>query len=173
MAAPLLRHSASHTAPPPAATALRANRWQHACSPVNLTYNTARREAPVPVAAAAGEAQPSAGSSLAEAAATPLLDAVLERGGRASDVPFHVPGHKRGTSTPPWLSHMLGGALRYDLTELDGEPTGLSSRAGPGRRAHAPPVAAPCFDEQLAGCCSMKGRWTLSPSRSSWQAAAA
>ncbi|KAL4444950.1 hypothetical protein ABPG77_004000 [Micractinium sp. CCAP 211/92] len=130
MAAPLLRHSASHTAPPPAATALRANRWQHACSPVNLTYNTARREAPVPVAAAAGEAQPSAGSSLAEAAATPLLDAVLERGGRASDVPFHVPGHKRGTSTPPWLSHMLGGALRYDLTELDGLDV-LSTPSGP------------------------------------------
>ena len=57
--------------------------------------------------------------------ATPLLDAVRQRGDQVGEVPFHVPGHKRGGSTPPGLEHLLGGALRYDLTELEGK-----SRAG-------------------------------------------
>lgn len=51
---------------------------------------------------------------------TPLLDAVVERGGRTGEAPFHVPGHKRGTAVLPGLRAMLGGALRYDLTELAG-----------------------------------------------------
>ena len=53
---------------------------------------------------------------------TPLLDAVLERGERCGEVPFHVPGHKRGSSSgaPPGLRRLLGGGLRYDLTELQG-----------------------------------------------------
>ncbi|KAL4448024.1 hypothetical protein ABPG75_005243 [Micractinium tetrahymenae] len=82
------------------------------------------------VKAAARQGEAAASGSQAEAAATPLLDAVLERGGRAGDVPFHVPGHKRGASTPPGLHQLLGGALRYDLTELDGLDV-LSTPSGP------------------------------------------
>lgn len=52
---------------------------------------------------------------------TPLLQAVEQRGNRLHEVPFHVPGHKRGSSTPPDLQRLLGSALQYDLTELDGE----------------------------------------------------
>ncbi|GAB4824084.1 hypothetical protein N2152v2_011130 [Parachlorella kessleri] len=65
---------------------------------------------------------------------TPLLDAVRERGERSGDVPFHVPGHKRGSSTPAPLRDLVGPALRYDLTELDGldflaSPTGVIQEA--------------------------------------------
>jgi hypothetical protein len=53
---------------------------------------------------------------------TPLLDAVMERGRRASEVPLHVPGHKRGGAAHPRLRQLLadGGALAHDLTELPG-----------------------------------------------------
>jgi arginine/lysine/ornithine decarboxylase len=51
----------------------------------------------------------------------PLLDAVMERGHRTHEVPFHVPGHKRGSGAPDRLQRLLGGALRHDLTELEGE----------------------------------------------------
>ena len=54
-------------------------------------------------------------------AGTPLLDAVLERGERRGEVPFHVPGHKRGSGAPPGLRRLLGSAgLHHDLTELQG-----------------------------------------------------
>lgn len=52
---------------------------------------------------------------------TPLLHAVEQRGNRLHEVPLHVPGHKRGSSTPHGLQRLLGSALRYDLTELEGE----------------------------------------------------
>ena len=45
----------------------------------------------------------------------------MERGRRTTDVPFHVPGHKRGGGAPPGLHTLLGPALAHDLTELDGE----------------------------------------------------
>lgn len=41
------------------------------------------------------ECRCSAGSRQEQA--TPLLDAVLARGGRLQDTPFHVPGHKVST----------------------------------------------------------------------------
>ncbi len=59
-------------------------------------------------------------SSTATRAQTPLLDAVLERGDRCQEVPFHVPGHKKGSGTPPRLAPLLNGSERYDLTELEG-----------------------------------------------------
>lgn len=65
---------------------------------------------------------------------TPLLDAVQSRGNSASDVPFHVPGHKRGLSTPPALRGLVGDSLRYDLTELEGLDY-LASPTGPIREA--------------------------------------
>ena len=61
---------------------------------------------------------------------TPLVDAIFERGNRTHEAPFHVPGHKRGTSVPPTLTPMLSNAMRYDLTELDGLDY-LSSPEGP------------------------------------------
>ena len=52
---------------------------------------------------------------------TPLLEAIRARGDRTHEAPFHIPGHKRGTITPAPLRALLGDALRYDLTELQGE----------------------------------------------------
>lgn len=60
-------------------------------------------------------------SSIGKRQHTPLLQAVEQRGNRLHEVPFHVPGHKRGSSTPPGLQRLLGSSLQYDLTELDGE----------------------------------------------------
>lgn len=121
MVALLSRHPPLLTAVPPGAAACWVPRWQRTVSCVHTLHITARRAVPAPGAAAAEDAQPAATCSKADDAATPLLQAVLERGGRADEVPFHVPGHKRGASTPPGLDQMLGGALRYDLTELGGE----------------------------------------------------
>lgn len=61
---------------------------------------------------------------------TPLADAVALRGSRTFEAPFHVPGHKRGACPAPPLDSLLGPALRYDLTELDGLDY-LSSPDGP------------------------------------------
>ena len=61
---------------------------------------------------------------------TPLVDAVIQRGNRSHEAPFHVPGHKRGSSVPPSLSPILGSTMQYDLTELDGLDY-LSSPEGP------------------------------------------
>lgn len=109
--------------PPPAAAAAARRPWRALpCSRLSSA------------AAAAGEAP--AGDS--EDASTPLLDAVLERGGRSSEAPFHVPGHKRGAGAPPGLRALMGGALAYDLTELSGGWPGVcfSHRALLQRRLH-------------------------------------
>lgn len=75
----------------------------------------------LPAAAAAAACPPGPRRrSAIHAQPTPLLDAVVERGERFQEVPFHVPGHKRGGGTPPCLGRMLAGAERYDLTELEG-----------------------------------------------------
>lgn len=63
----------------------------------------------------------------------------MERGGRSSEVPLHVPGHKRGAAPPPGLDALMGGALRYDLTELAGTPALLTALVGAG-------------DEEVLGC---------------------
>lgn len=85
----------------------------------------------LPAAAAAAACPPGPRRrSAIHAQPTPLLDAVVERGDRFQEVPFHVPGHKRGGGTPPCLGRMLAGAERYDLTELEGLDI-LSSPSGP------------------------------------------
>jgi arginine decarboxylase len=61
---------------------------------------------------------------------TPLVDAVLHRGLQTHEAPFHVPGHKRGSTVPPSLRTILSTAMQYDLTELDGLDY-LSSPEGP------------------------------------------
>ncbi|PRW59023.1 arginine decarboxylase [Chlorella sorokiniana] len=111
-------------APPPATGAAtphsrRAGLRLHAADPVSsVTANSS--------------SDPEAGSSSSssERQRTPLLQAVEQRGNRLHEVPFHVPGHKRGGSTPPGLQRLLGSALRYDLTELDGLDV-LSAASGP------------------------------------------
>jgi len=61
---------------------------------------------------------------------TPLLDVIVHRGRQTHEAPFHVPGHKRGSNVPPSLHTILGTAMQYDLTELDGLDY-LSSPEGP------------------------------------------
>ncbi|KAF8056842.1 speA [Scenedesmus sp. PABB004] len=83
--------------------------------------------------------------------ATPLLDAVHERGARATEAPFHVPGHKRGRALDPGMRRLLappdgadgggGNALRHDLTELAGLDF-LSSPSGVIAAAQAEAAAA-------------------------------
>jgi arginine decarboxylase len=52
---------------------------------------------------------------------TPLVDAIVERGSRSSEVPFHVPGHKRGSRVSSvHLSFLNEGAWQCDTTELTG-----------------------------------------------------
>ena len=91
----------------------------------------------------------SSGSSDSVCTATPLLDAVEERGRRESEVPFYVPGHKRGSSTPPALGRLMGDALRFDLTELAGEAvlrepaSGRTSCAVARRLTHHRPPLVP------------------------------
>lgn len=51
----------------------------------------------------------------------PLVDAVVERGKRDFESPFHVPGHKRGSRLTDTQRSILGDAgWRNDATELDG-----------------------------------------------------
>jgi len=76
-------------------------------------------------AAAAGRAGEGSGAPPPPAATSstraPLLDAMRERGGRRTEVPLHVPGHKRGEGAHPALVQLLGAdVLRHDLTELEG-----------------------------------------------------
>jgi len=64
----------------------------------------------------------------------PLLRAVLRRGQQCNDVPFHVPGHKRGQGMDKSFKGMMGDALRYDTTEVAGmdflgSPTGVIQEA--------------------------------------------
>lgn len=59
----------------------------------------------------------------------PLVDAVVERGARDWESPFHVPGHKRGSRITRTQRHFLGDSWKHDLTEIDGldnlqSPTG-------------------------------------------------
>lgn len=71
----------------------------------------------------AGAAGSRAASSTAAdgQAATPLVDAVRERGDRSGDMPFHVPGHKvrgRLTALRAWLPHCWANAVLVCLACL-------------------------------------------------------
>lgn len=51
---------------------------------------------------------------------TPLLAAVAGKGNAKQEVPFHIPGHKRGMSVLPEFREVMASPLRHDLTELPG-----------------------------------------------------
>lgn len=74
------------------------------------------------------------------------MDAVRRRGDAAHEVPFHVPGHKRGSGAPHQFAQLVspphGSVLQYDLTEIAGLDY-LTSPTGPIRDAQR--LAAEAF----------------------------
>jgi hypothetical protein len=67
-------------------------------------------------------AQPPGRPPAAPTPPTPLLDAVLERGGRARDVPLHVPGHKVGRTLAPARTMTMPSVLRTVHVRLSWTP---------------------------------------------------
>src|SRR5579875_3544142 len=61
----------------------------------------------------------------------PLVDAVLQAGTRRDEAPFHIPGHKRGSSVHPAFRKLMSAGLAHDLTEILGKPTPMLQRLGP------------------------------------------
>jgi hypothetical protein len=51
----------------------------------------------------------------------PLVDAVLQAGTRSDEAPFHIPGHKRGSSVHPAFRKLMSAGLAHDLTEILGD----------------------------------------------------
>ncbi|KAG2484609.1 hypothetical protein HYH03_016563 [Edaphochlamys debaryana] len=152
------RHTATNYVPQPSARrGLRL--WPtHPAFPATIpcsgasTGSAVLRLPPLAAIATSGPAADSAvGGEGAAAAgdrqrATPLVDAVRERGDAVHEAPFHVPGHKRGAGAPPALQPLLcparGSVLAYDLTEIAGLDY-LSSPSGP--IAEAQHLAAEAF----------------------------
>jgi len=65
----------------------------------------------------------------------PLVDALVDRGSRHWESPFHVPGHKRGARLSPTQKTLVGvQGWQHDATELEGldnlqNPTGVIREA--------------------------------------------
>lgn len=55
-----------------------------------------------------------------QALCTPLLSALAEKGRARDDIPFHIPGHKKGSGVLPAFRELMESPLGHDLTEVPG-----------------------------------------------------
>ena len=81
---------------------------------------------------------------LLDQASTPLLDAVLLRGARSSEAPFHVPGHKRGAGIAKEGGRRRrgGGGRRHPLARLMGGERGGDDGGGGEEEGEE---SSPCY----------------------------